>query len=527
MNMPIKEFNVFLNNKPRTSDNFNINILQYCSINNINIPRFCFHETLSIAGNCRMCLVEITGNLKPIAACAVLLQKGMSIHTDTKLVKKAREGVLEFLLINHPLDCPICDQGGECDLQDQTLIYGNDKGRFYDFKRSIKDKFCGYFIKTIMTRCIQCTRCVRFLFEIAGVINFGMIGRGNTIEISQYIYKSINSELSGNIIDLCPVGALTSKPYAFVARSWELFFLHTIDIQDTYHVNIRLDLRDHRILRVLPCYIKDLNDNFISDLTRFSYDGFYSNRIQNPLVKNVKKGSFLKSTWLFILKTLKTMCFKKINCFLGNFLDSETCILLKFFLNSFGNYSLNLTDIFFQNLNCDFRHNFIINNSIINDVFNSSLIVLFINNLRVENPILNMKLKKLVKVRDLKIFTLGNNFNYNFFHFNLGNSLKIFKNISEGKNFLSNLIIKNIHPIYFLFDYKFLNYFFNSDGVFFLFNFFKKFNIYSYVLNFSSTNLLSNEFNLKNTINSFNDLSFKKIIYVDDLVYFLNTDSTV
>jgi NADH dehydrogenase/NADH:ubiquinone oxidoreductase subunit G len=219
MNMPIKEFNVFLNNKPRTSDNFNINILQYCSINNINIPRFCFHETLSIAGNCRMCLVEITGNLKPIAACAVLLQKGMSIHTDTKLVKKAREGVLEFLLINHPLDCPICDQGGECDLQDQTLIYGNDKGRFYDFKRSIKDKFCGYFIKTIMTRCIQCTRCVRFLFEIAGVINFGMIGRGNTIEISQYIYKSINSELSGNIIDLCPVGALTSKPYAFVARS--------------------------------------------------------------------------------------------------------------------------------------------------------------------------------------------------------------------------------------------------------------------------------------------------------------------
>lgn len=306
-----------------------------------------------------------------------------------------------------------------------------------------------------------------------------------------------------------------------------MFFFNTIDVQDSFLISIRLDLRDYKILRVLPCYIKGLNDNFISDLTRFSYDGFFNNRIISPLVKNFKLGSFLKTTWLNIINNLKKIKFQKINFFLGSFLDAETCILLKIFLNLFGNFSLNTSNIFFRNSNCDFRQNFIINNLILENILNSDIVVLFLNNLRIENPILNMKLKKLVKIKKLRIFTLGNNFNYNFFHYNLGNSLRLFKYILEGKHFLSNFIMKNLTPVFFLFDYRFLNYFFNVNGVISFFNFFKKFNIYSYVLNFKSTLLLLNEFNLQNTINSFHDLSFKKLLYLEELVYFLNTDSII
>jgi len=207
-----------INEKKNLNVPDNINILQACSLYNIYIPRFCYHEKLSIAGNCRMCLVEVKGVLKPIASCAMPISKDMQIFTESKLVKKAREGILEFILLNHPLDCPICDQGGECDLQDQSLIYGNDKGRFYDLKRAVKDKDCGPLIKTIMTRCIQCTRCVRFMREISGLTYLGVIGRGNSMEISNFLQKSLFSELSGNVIDVCPVGALTSKPYSFVAR---------------------------------------------------------------------------------------------------------------------------------------------------------------------------------------------------------------------------------------------------------------------------------------------------------------------
>ena len=193
-------------------------VLQLCNSVNINIPKFCYHDQLSIAGNCRMCLVEVKGSLKPVASCASPLLKDMHILTNTKLVKKAREGVLEYLLLNHPLDCPICDQGGECDLQDQSLIFGNDRGRFYENKRSVNDKNCGPLIKTIMTRCIHCTRCIRFIDEFIGYKYFGLIGRGQNIEISNFLIKNINSEVSGNLIDLCPVGALTSKPYSFISR---------------------------------------------------------------------------------------------------------------------------------------------------------------------------------------------------------------------------------------------------------------------------------------------------------------------
>jgi NADH dehydrogenase/NADH:ubiquinone oxidoreductase subunit G len=212
-----KYYNITINNK-LILIKANLNVLQACNTINIDIPKFCYHDKLTIAGNCRMCLVEIKGMAKPIASCSLPISNNMIIFTNSNIVKKAREGVLEFLLLNHPLDCPICDQGGECDLQDQALIYGSDKGRFYEYKRSVNDKNCGFLIKTVMTRCIHCTRCIRFIDEYIGTKYLGLIGRGHTIEISNFLSKAILSELSGNLVDLCPVGALTSKPYSFVAR---------------------------------------------------------------------------------------------------------------------------------------------------------------------------------------------------------------------------------------------------------------------------------------------------------------------
>jgi NADH dehydrogenase (ubiquinone) Fe-S protein 1 len=248
----------------------------------MEVPRFCYHERLSIAGNCRMCLVEIEKTPKPVASCAMPLMEGMKIYTDTPLVKKAREAVLEFLLLNHPLDCPICDQGGECDLQDQTLIFGSDRSRFYEAKRTVEDKNYGPLVKTIMTRCIHCTRCVRFATEIAGVEDLGATGRGNETEIGTYIGNTMKSELSGNVIDLCPVGALTSKPYAFTSRPWEIKSSNSIDVSDGLGSNIRVDFKGTEILRILPRLNENINEEWISDKARFSYDGLKENRVHSP-----------------------------------------------------------------------------------------------------------------------------------------------------------------------------------------------------------------------------------------------------
>lgn len=237
-----------------SSTNKALTILQAFEIAKIEIPRFCYHEKLNVAGNCRMCLVEVVGTKKPMAACALPVTDKMSVLSSSVLVKKAREGILEFILANHPLDCPICDQGGECDLQEQSLLFGSDKGRFYENKRVVLNKNCGPFIKTIMSRCIHCTRCVRFASEIAGISYLGVIGRGQNMEISSYLEKILFSEVSGNIIDLCPVGALTSKPYAFTARPWELLTYFGIDIFDSLCPEIRFDIRDRKVLRILPRY---------------------------------------------------------------------------------------------------------------------------------------------------------------------------------------------------------------------------------------------------------------------------------
>jgi len=273
---------VYINNTPIEVKQ-NTTVLQACEKAGIEIPRFCYHPSLLIAGNCRMCLVEIKGSPKPVASCAMPTAPNQEIFTNTPIVKKAREAVLEFLLMNHPLDCPICDQGGECDIQDQVIEFGSDKTRFYNnFKRSVEDKNCGPLVKTIMTRCIHCTRCIRFSSEVAGVSDLGTTGRGIDTEVGFYIEKLFDSELSGNVIDLCPVGALTSKPYAFNARPWEISKVDTIDFSDSLGSHIQISSKALEIVRVTPRHNDNLNFEWISDKTRFFYDGLNRQRLTKP-----------------------------------------------------------------------------------------------------------------------------------------------------------------------------------------------------------------------------------------------------
>ena len=271
-------------------------LLQACEAAGKEIPRFCYHERLSIAGNCRMCLIEVEGGPpKPVASCAMPAADKMVVHTDTPMVRKAREGVMEFLLANHPLDCPICDQGGECDLQDQAMGYGVSGSRYFENKRAVEDKNMGPLIKTVMTRCIHCTRCVRFTTEIAGVSELGATGRGEDMEITTYLEQAVLSELSGNVIDLCPVGALTSKPYAFSARPWELTKTESIDVMDAVGSNIRVDARGAEVMRILPVTNDDVNEEWISDKTRFIWDGLKRQRLDTPYIR--EGGKLRPASW--------------------------------------------------------------------------------------------------------------------------------------------------------------------------------------------------------------------------------------
>jgi len=280
-----------------------LTLIQACEMVGIEIPRFCYHERLSIAGNCRMCLVEVAGMPKPVASCAMSVTDLLpsrdvtppTIITNSETVKKAREGVLEFLLINHPLDCPICDQGGECDLQDQTMAYGFDAGRFQDNKRAVEEKYLGPLIDTYMNRCIHCTRCVRFMTEVAGVEELGAIGRGEDMEITTYLERGMDSNLSGNVVDLCPVGALTSKPFAFLARPWELTKTLSIDVMDALGSAIRVDARGREVLRILPRINDAINEEWISDKTRHVWDGLRTQRLDRPYVR--RNGKLVPASW--------------------------------------------------------------------------------------------------------------------------------------------------------------------------------------------------------------------------------------
>ncbi len=323
-----------------------ITLIQACEQAGVEIPRFCYHERLSIAGNCRMCLVEVAGMPKPIASCALGVNdmrpgpngEPPEIHTKSETVKKAREGVMEFLLINHPLDCPICDQGGECDLQDQAMAYGVDGSRFNENKRSVEDKNIGPLIKTIMTRCIHCTRCVRFMTEIAGVSELGMTGRGEDVEITTYLEQGMTSEMSGNVIDLCPVGALTSKPYAFSARPWELRKTESIDVMDAIGANIRVDSRGREVMRFLPRNHDDVNEEWISDKTRFVWDGLRTQRLDQPYIR--KRGKLRPASWdeafAAIAKKIKPGKGKKIAAIAGDLAGAEEMFALKNLMTKIG-----------------------------------------------------------------------------------------------------------------------------------------------------------------------------------------------
>src|SRR5689334_19512133 len=314
-------------------------LLQACEAAGAEIPRFCFHERLSIAGNCRMCLIEVVGIPKPQASCAMGVKdlppnkdgSPKILNTKSAMVKKAREGVMEFLLINHPLDCPICDQGGECDLQDQAMAYGVDSSRFQENKRAVEDKYLGALVKTSMNRCIQCTRCVRFAAEVAGVPEMGATGRGEDMEITTYLEQALTSELQGNLVDLCPVGALTSKPYAFAARPWELSKTESIDVMDAVGSAIRVDARGREVMRILPRINDDVNEEWISDKTRHVVDGLRVQRLDVPYIR--ENGSLRRATWVeafdAIAAKVKTATPKRIGAIAGDLAAVEEMFALK------------------------------------------------------------------------------------------------------------------------------------------------------------------------------------------------------
>ncbi len=314
-----------------------LTVLQACELAGVEIPRFCYHERLSVAGNCRMCLVEMGQAPKPIASCAMPAGDGMVIRTDTPVVKKARQGVMEFLLINHPLDCPICDQGGECDLQDQAMAFGVDHSRYQENKRAVPEKYMGPLIKTIMTRCIHCTRCIRFATEIAGVEEMGALNRGGHVEITT-LEKAIDSELSGNLIDVCPVGALTSRPYAFTARSWELRKTNSVDALDAVGSNIRVDARGREVMRVLPRLHEDVNEEWISDKTRYACDGLARQRLDRPYLR--KDGRLRPVSWdeafRAIAARLDGLDGGKIAALAGDLCDAESMLALKDLMAALG-----------------------------------------------------------------------------------------------------------------------------------------------------------------------------------------------
>ncbi|NML05067.1 NADH-quinone oxidoreductase subunit NuoG [Sphingomonas sp. G-3-2-10] len=381
-------------------------VLQACEAAGKEIPRFCYHERLSIAGNCRMCLVEVKpGPPKPQASCALPAADNQEIRTDSAMVKAAREGVMEFLLINHPLDCPICDQGGECDLQDQSVAYGRGHSRYTENKRAVTEKYMGPIVKTVMTRCIQCTRCVRFAEEVAGVEEIGAIYRGEDMQITSYLEKAVTSELSGNVVDLCPVGALTSKPYAFEARPWELKKTLAIDVTDAVGTNIRLDSRGRAVLRALPRINEDVNEEWAHDKTRHHVDGLSRRRLDKPYVR--KGGKLVEATWdeafAEVAKAAKGAG-SSVAAIAGDLLDCETMFAAKALLKSLGSDLLEgrQTGMAYDTSNLAA----VAFNSTIAGVEEADAILLVGTNLRWEASLVNTRVRKAIK-KGAKVFAIG------------------------------------------------------------------------------------------------------------------------
>ncbi len=417
-----------------------ITILQACEQVGIEIPRFCYHERLSIAGNCRMCLVDMERAPKPVASCAMPVAEGMVINTNTPEVQKARKGVMEFLLINHPLDCPICDQGGECDLQDQAMGYGFDHSRFSENKRAVKDKDFGPLIKTIMTRCIHCTRCVRFATEVAGVPELGATGRGENMEIGTYLEQALTSELSGNMIDLCPVGALTSRPYAYAARSWELAKTESIDVLDGIGSNIRIDSRGLEIMRILPRINEDVNEEWISDKSRFACDGLKRQRLDRPYVR--QNGKLQAVSWddafEAILTATKEVDGNDIAAIAGDLADCESMLALKDLMRSLGSPHTDCRQDGAK-LDPNVRASYLFNSTIAG-IEEADALVLVGCTPRLESPVLNARIRKRWVAGGFSVGVIGKNFNMTYPTTYIGDSARDLKALADGKSNFSNIL---------------------------------------------------------------------------------------
>ncbi len=405
-------------------------LLQACETAGAEVPRFCFHERLSIAGNCRMCLVEVKGGPpKPQASCALNvkdLRPGPNgeppvVSTKSPMVKKAREGVMEFLLINHPLDCPICDQGGECDLQDQAMAYGIDKNRYHENKRAVEDKYIGPLIRTKMTRCIHCTRCVRFTTEVAGISELGLIGRGEDAEITTYLEKAMTSELQGNVIDLCPVGALTSRPYQDSARPWELSKTESIDVMDAVGSNIRVDTRGKEVMRIMPVINEAVNEEWISDKTRFVWDGLKTQRLDQPYVR--KGGKLQPATWTEALSEVaarvKSASAAKIGAIAGDLAAVEDIYALKKLMEQIGSPNMDCRPEGSVLDPANGRASYLFN-STIDGIEDADAIMLIGTNPRKEAPIMNARIRKRYTKGDLLIGVVGEQMDLTYEYTHLG-----------------------------------------------------------------------------------------------------------
>lgn len=422
-------------------------ILKACEAAAKEIPVFCYHPLLSITGNCRMCLVEVEKSKKPVASCTTPVAEGMVVHTKTPMVEEARKGVLELLLINHPLDCPICDQGGECDLQDLTMNYGSGSSRYKFYKRAVSNKYLGPFIKTIMNRCIHCSRCTRFANEIAGVEELGTQGRGEDTEIISYLDKAITSELSGNLIDICPVGALTNKPYAFHGRPWELTHTDSIDIHDAVGSNIRIDTRDNKVLRIMPRVNEDINEEWISDKTRFAYDGLACQRLDKPYIRKNKK--LIPCSWdeafEAIQKKIKKLDASEIAALAGDLSDQESQLALRMLLDAMG----------VKNRDCrtdgamipfDHRSHYLFNTTIKN-LENADTVLLIGCNPRHEATIINARLRKAVAKNNCTVGLIGEPVDLAYPYQSLGNTKAVLDEIIKGIHPFSKILNTSKNPV--------------------------------------------------------------------------------
>ncbi len=432
-------------------------LMQAAEAAGAEIPRFCYHERLSVAGNCRMCLVEVKGGPpKPQASCAMAVKdlrpgpngEPPEMFTNTPMVKKAREGVMEFLLINHPLDCPICDQGGECDLQDQAMAYGVDKNRYAENKRAVEDKYIGPLVKTSMNRCIHCTRCVRFTTEVAGISEMGLIGRGEDAEITTYLEKALSSELQGNVIDLCPVGALTSKPYAFAARPWELVKTESIDVMDAVGSNIRVDSRGREVMRILPRVNEAINEEWISDKTRFVWDGLKAQRLDRPYVR--KGGKLTAASWddafATVAKAIKKAGGGKIGAIAGDLAGVEDLYAIQQLLIGLGssNYDARPAGSALHPKNG--RASYVFNPTIAG-IEQADAILIIGSNPRREAAVLNARIRKVWRATGLPIGVIGENADLTYPHTHLGGDISVLADLAAGKGDFAAVLANAKRPL--------------------------------------------------------------------------------